>query len=427
MPVCLVVLLTSLVLTLSASAVHANDPVAFNNYAIELQAQGKHESALEQLQKAYGMYPYDPVIKRNLAEAYTFVGERQLSRNEFDNAAASFDKARELFPDAPRYYILRGIALYFGKYYDAALNELERARGMGGEGVDLLYYLGRVHYDTGNLTAALEAWDKAIVLNPDHHGVKQLADKARRELAVEGQMTKGFSSRFVISYEGDGTSHLASEILDTLEDAYNRVGSDLSHFPTARIPVILYTRKDYRAVTASPDWSGGLYDGKIRLPVGGADALSPMLQGVLFHEYTHVLVSELTHGNCPTWLNEGLAELSGRSKFNQPLSDLVRAVRQGALLPLAKLEGGFGSLGAREVALAYQQSYSVVSFMVKTYGWYKVKEVLVYLGSGLKIEAAMKKAFGDFGLDYGGVVQEWQGYVAREFADSEAVSDVPHR
>lgn len=426
MPIC-VVLLVSLVLTLSASSLYANDPVAFNNYAIELQAQGNHEGALEQLQKAYGMYPYDLTIKRNLAEAYTFVGERQLSRNEFDNAAASFDKARELFPDAPRYYLLRGIALYFGKSYDAALNELERARGMGGDGVDLLYYLGRIHYDTGNLTAALEAWDKAIVLNPEHHGVKQLADKARRELAVEGQMTKGFSSRFVISYEGDGTSHLAGEILDTLEDAYNRVGSDLSHFPTARIPVILYTRKDYRSVTSSPDWSGGLYDGKIRLPIGGADVLSPMLQGVLFHEYTHVLISDLTHNNCPTWLNEGLAELAGRSKFNHPLNDLARAIRQGTLIPLAKLEGGFGSFGAREVALAYQQSYSVVSFMVKAYGWYKVKEVLVYLGSGVKIDAAMKKVFGDYGLDYSGVVQEWQGYVAREFADSEAVGDVPHR
>jgi tetratricopeptide (TPR) repeat protein len=395
--------------------VWANDPFVLNDYALELQTRGDHEKALEQLQKAYSMFPYNETLKRNLAEAYTYAGQTEMGRNEYDVAAASFDKARELFPDVPRYYILRGIALYYGKYYDAAQNELERARGLNGESADLLYYLGRIHYDSGNLAAALEVWDKALVLKPDYRPVKELAEKARREQAVEGQMGKGYSSRFVISYDAEVTSHLASDILDTLEDAYNRVGSDLSHFPSARIPVILYTRKDFRTVTAGPDWSGGLYDGKIRLPIGGADDLSQMLKGVLFHEYTHVIVNELTHGNCPTWLNEGLAELEGRKLMNQPMADLGKAAKKGDFIPFTGLEGAFTPLSTQQAALAYQQSYALVNFMVSSYGWYKVKDILLNLGAGMKIDGAMKKGLADFGLDYAGVVQEWKLYMNREF------------
>src|SRR6266568_4122691 len=333
-------MLLLLILLLSPVQAQCNDPFLLNDYALELQGRGEFDKALEQLQKAYSMFPYNETLKRNLAEAYTYSGQARMGRNDFEGAAASFDHARELFPETPRYYILRGIALYYGQFYDAAQNELERARGIGGDNPDLLYYLGRVYYDTGNLTAALESWDKALAINPEHRGVREMAEKARREQAVEARMDKGYSSRFVISYDAEVKSHLANDILDSLEDAYNRVGSDLSQFPTARIPVILYTKKDYRAVTAGPDWSGGLYDGKIRLPVGGADELSQLMKGVLFHEYTHVVVHDLTHGNCPTWLNEGLAELEGRKLFNHPMAELGQVARQGTFVPFASLEGG---------------------------------------------------------------------------------------
>lgn len=394
----------------------ANDPITLNDYALELQTRGDHEKALEQLQKAYSMFPYNETLKRNLAEAYTYMGQSEMGRNEYDAAAASFDKARELFPDVPRYYFLRGIALYYGKYYDAALNELERARGLGGASVDLLYYLGRVHYDAGNLPAALEMWEKALTINPDYRPVKELLEKARREQTVEGRMGKGYSSRFVISYDdAEVTSHLANDILDTLEDAYNRIGSDLGHFPTARIPVILYTRKDFRSVTVSPDWSGGLYDGKIRLPVGGATELTPQMKGVLFHEYSHVVVQELTRGNVPTWLNEGIAELQGRRLFNHPMAELGKVARSGGPVSTDFLEKPFIGMDTRQAGLAYQESYALVNFMVESYGWHKVREILLHLGGGEKIASAVGKALADFGLDYQGMIREWQSSMVREF------------
>jgi len=393
---------------LCATALQANEPFALNEHAITLMEKGEHDKALEQLQKAYSMLPYDQVVKRNLAEAYTFVGQRQMRDSKYEDAAASFDRARELFPDIPRYYVMRGIALYFSKYPDAAQNELERARGIGGDSPEILFYLAKIQYDGGNLAAAVELLEKAVVLKPDFTSAKEMSVKIKRELAVEKSMDRDYSSRFVISYDAELKSHLASDILSALEDAYSNVGRDLSTFPTGRITVILYTKKDYKSVTAGPDWSGGLYDGKIRLPIGGAQELTDQLKSVLFHEYTHVVVQEITHGNCPAWLNEGLAELEGRKISSHPAVKPGSSAKSGSFIPFAKMEAGFSSLSTQEAAQSYQQSFSLVNFMVSTYGWPKVTEILLNLGKGMNPAAAIKAAMADFGLDFDGVVDEWR-------------------
>ncbi|SNB45300.1 tetratricopeptide repeat protein [Geobacter sp. DSM 9736] len=406
-----------LILSCTSPPASADDPISLNNYANELLKKQEYEKALEQLRKAFSLYPYEPTLRRNLAEAYAYVGNRQLEKNSYEEAAATFDRARELFPDEVKYVMMRGVALYLAKNYDAAQIELERARSNGGETAEVLFFLGRARYDTGSLSGAIELWEQALQLDPTRKVIQEALEKARRESKVEAGMDRGYSSRFTVSYDTGTSSDLADSILSTLEDAYNQVGSDLSHFPTSRVPLIIYTKKDYRTITTSPEWSGGLYDGKIRLPVGGASKLTPLLQGVLFHEYTHVVVQELAAGRCPTWLNEGLAEYEERRVFERPLTELKRRIRQGSVLSFDTLERSFASLATNDVVLAYEQSYSLVSYMISTYGWHKVRDILVNLGAGMNQESAVTAALEDFGLDFRKVVEEWTAFAAKEFAE----------
>jgi tetratricopeptide (TPR) repeat protein len=389
-----------------------------NDSAADLMRRGEYEKALEQLQDAFSLFPYDESIRKNLTVAYVTVGKRQLERKQFDDAAKNFEAARKLAPDNQEYGILKGIALYSGKHYDESTIELENARQNGGDNVLLLFYLGRSYYDTGDLTHALDAWDRALALDPEIKTVRDMAAKARRESAVETRMTKGYSSMFVISYDEGTRSDLADDVLDALETAYNRVGYDFSYYPVTRVPVILYTKKDYRSVTAGPEWSGGLYDGKVRLPIGGTGKITPMLRGVLFHEYTHVVVGELTKGNCPTWLNEGLAETEGRKEYNPPMAELENAAKTGGYIPFTTLEKSLSSLDAKRAALAYQQSYSLVNFMVSAYGMYKVRDILVNLGSGMDGDAAIAAAFADYGLDFKVIVEEWRAHMRKEYGSN---------
>ena len=202
-------------------------------------------------------------------------------------------------------------------------------------------------------------------------------------------------------------------MLEQLENASNQVGAELGHFPTARVPVSIYTRADYSAVTAAPDWSGGAYDGTIRLPFGAFREVTPPLRAVLYHEYAHVVVRELTRGNCPLWLNEGIAEMFGRKQFSHPPLERDKGVGLPGGADFKKLESGFGGLSAKDAGAAYQHSYGLVNYLVTSYGWHKLTAVLTALGEGLSTEEAIARALGEYGLGYEGLVREWRESLER--------------
>ncbi|HLO25081.1 MAG TPA: tetratricopeptide repeat protein [Geobacteraceae bacterium] len=365
---------------------------------------------LEQLQHDYNIFPADAKLRHRLAVTHALIGRRRLEQRQFDEAAASYDRARELEPDNGAFRLGRGIALYGGKHYDDALFELEQARLFDGESATVLFFLGKVYYDTGNLESALEVWKKGLALAPDNADLRALIEKTTREATVEARMGRETSSRFVISYDVATETRLANDVLDILDTAYNRVGSDFEHYPDARIPVILYTRQEFRATADGPEWSGGVYDGKIRLPIRGLREITPQVRAILFHEYTHVVIRELTKGNCPTWLNEGLAMLEER----QESAPTALKVAMGAPISLSVLEGSFLSLGPKEAAQAYRQSFTMVDYLVSTYGWHKVREILVNLGKGMKMDEAVSKAFADYSLDYTALIHEVQEHLQED-------------
>lgn len=392
-----------LALLLTAATALAADPLTYGAKAQQLITRGEFVQALEELKAATALFPYDEGLRRKLAFSYTELAKRDLQSGRFPQAAENFKQAHDLLPDSSELGLMRGISLYLNKDYTAARAELLQA----GEGSEPLIYLGKISYDTGDLPGALDLWRRARGLDPDNRTLVTLIEKAERELPVESRMDKGYSSMFDLSFDAELPPGLSAEVLDALESAYNTVGSDLGLYPTARIPVLLYTRKDYSSVTAGPDWSGGLYDGKIRLPVGGITRLTPQLRAVIFHEFTHVLVAELTHGNVPTWFNEGLAEIEGRREFVPRVPEL-RGTRETQLLPLASLSRGFTGMAGAEAGLAYQQSYSMTRFMVERYGWYAMQQILKYLGERGSMESAVARALADYSLDLNGVMREWR-------------------
>lgn len=399
------------------SVVLSNDPMLQNNYAVELLQKGEFEKGLSYFQDAYRLYSADPTVKANLAFAYVMVGEKLMQLNRFEEAADKFDRAKDLFPDESKYWLLRGIAFYRMKDWFNARYEMEQARARGGHTVEVLFHLGRLFYDMGETLRGVELWEQALKLEPGNTELQALLEKARREVVVEGKMDQGHSGKFQLSFDAAVKTDLADRILEALEDFYNRVGNDLARYPVAKVPVILYSKKDFKDITDSPSWSGGVYDGKIRLPIGGLQEMTPRLRSILRHEYTHVVVYDITRGNCPVWLNEGLAVLEERMEHDSPLVELDRAVKGGKLLGFKSLEGSFNGFGSSQAFLAYEQSWSMTRFLVESYGWHKVQEILANLGRKMTIEEAITKALGDYGLDYVAVEAEWLKSVRKEFAE----------
>ena len=408
------VVLSLLLLSVAAARPIEGDPVLHSGYGRELLLRGDYEKGIEQLRTAYLLFPLNTTFKRNLAEGYAAYGHNHFKQNRYEQADENFIKALELYPEEASYALLRGICNYHLKKYDVARYELERARGLRQDSAEVLYYLGLVQFETDNRQQALESWEQALKLAPGRKEIADLLAKGRKEDAVESGMDRGHSSRFDLTYDTGVDISFALSILDVLESAANLVGAELGLFPEARVPVGIYNRADFKTVTDSPDWSGGFYDGKIRLPFGKLSEITPVMRGVLYHEYAHVVVFELTRGNCPLWLNEGIAEMFGRMQHNHPLPEFGRAVRSGKLLEFRRLEANFSEFSTSAAALAYQQSYALVNYMVTTYGWHRVRQILSDLGRGVTFDAAIETTLKDYNVTYDSLVKDWRTSVERE-------------
>ena len=142
-----------------------------------------------------------------------------------------------------------------------------------------------------------------------------------------------------------------------------------------------------------------------------------------------MLVGHLTFsclGDVPTWLNEGLAVYSEGELDPASQQQLDDAIRDDTLLTVRSLSGGFSEV-ADKAYLSYSQSYSLVKFLIETYGQDKMTSLLVALRDGVTIDEALTQTYG-FNVD--GLEDAWRQAIGapRTFcfrrADRAAHSDL---
>jgi hypothetical protein len=218
-------------------------------------------------------------------------------------------------------------------------------------------------------------------------------ERVRREHRTEKDFSRDVASHFSVKYEGREKIVAGRIILRILEDAYGEVGRALSYYPDHEIAVILYSSRQFQDVTDAPGWSGGIYDGKIRIPIGGIENETPGLRKLLIHEYTHAAVRSITPRRVPAWLNEGLAQYFEGREVGSPQKEMLRQLAQAGKVPvLSELEGSFLGLSGPQASYAYLISLSAVSHMVDRYGMYRVKMVLEELSAGADPSRAVNNA-----------------------------------
>jgi len=248
---------------------------------------------------------------------------------------------------------------------------------------ELLELLGDLRAREDRVDDALAAWQRAFDVSP----LDRLRDKivkARRELQAGGDFDVAASAHFNLRYDGRIDADLAAEVRDWLESQFWELSELFEHTPEQPITVVLYATREFRDVTLTPEWVGGVYDGKIRVPLGGLHRLDPLARRVLRHELTHAVVHAKTHGNCPRWLHEGLAQIAeGRT--------LTRADR-AALAGLPPLSPADDFADAK---LAYPAALSRTRWLEQRRGFSALLDLLERLAAGDPIERAVQKVYGD--------------------------------
>lgn len=307
----------------------------------------------------------------------------------------------------PYLHLLLGYALFRQGDFDQAETVLRRALKDFGPQGDLYRLLAQIAYRRGELRAALEELDRALVLDPADPEALTLRDKIGKEWAVEEGMRNNYGGNFTVTFEGGGEK-LGQEALAVLEDAYVELGLLFDCWPEEKTVVILYGNRDFKSVTGAPDWSGGLYDGKIRVPVGGLQEMNNHLRRVIYHEFAHVLIRRLSGSRIPLWLNEGLAQWAEERRPPSPSPRLRDLVATGKSLPFSRFDRTLDGLSRDEVALAYEQSLSLTSFLIEQWGMAQLQLVLRRIGEGLPFETAAQSLLHPWGGTTAGMIDEWR-------------------
>ncbi|MFT3892933.1 MAG: peptidase MA family metallohydrolase [Anaerolineales bacterium] len=198
-------------------------------------------------------------------------------------------------------------------------------------------------------------------------------------------------------YNGDTTfaTTLAKAAYDGLQ--FNETQSGLK--ADAPIDIYIYANTDDMkdAILYEPSWTGGqAFPEQNIVIIGISEDELEWGQDTIVHELTHVLVGHLTFsclGDVPTWLNEGLAVYSEGGLDDYSQQQLEDAIRDDTLLTVRSLSEGFSEV-ADKAYLSYSQSYSLVKFLVETYGQEKMTALLVALRDGNTVDDALTQVYG---------------------------------
>ena len=226
----------------------------------------------------------------------------------------------------------------------------------------------------------------------------------------------------------DGDQAFGKTLHDTAAAALKLLDTQAGAHADQPVDIYVYgqTKDMQDAVLFEPGWTGGLAYAPYNIVIIGINQ-DTLDWGKLAeaHELTHVVVGHLTF-NClwsmPTWLNEGLAKYSEGKLDATSQQRFDQAVKDDTLMSLRALSGNF-SEKSDKADLSYSESFSVVKFVLETYGRAKMSALLIGLRNGSTADEALQATYG---FDTDGLEDAWrQGIGARTRALSGAATATP--
>jgi len=205
-------------------------------------------------------------------------------------------------------------------------------------------------------------------------------------------------------YGTEADAALAQTLLREGQAALDRLQNEIGVRPQKPVHIYVYHNPQDMAAALAPNSPG--YDEQIQtLGVAVADDTllllgnHPEIHQTIAHELTHIVVglaTENPYAGIPHWLDEGLAMYAEGPLESGNAAALQEAIRQDALISVRSLSGYTGD--PNQVDLYYGEAYSVVDFLLRTYGRDKMTQLLAVFKQGTLQDDALQQVYG-FGLD----------------------------
>jgi len=374
----------------------ALDAGYYNTQGLDLYRSGDYADAVKEFNRAYSLEPDNETIQSNLVNAHLAAAKELVEANDLDAAISELSAALDIRNDDPTLYVYTASLCLSTGDLPSAEDRLLSAVDIDPEHKDAHMLLGEVYYRDGSLEDAIEQWKWVHDLDPSDEKLVELLAKAEREIEVEKHFVTEYKRRhFIINRDRDNFEKESRTILDILERAYYDIGRDLQHWPRNPVRVILYSTEQFSIATLANCHIAGLYDGKIRVPLSSGGFDEDKLKQVLRHEYTHVIIRELTGGKTPFWFNEGLAQFESERLEDGKRRILQNALKNGELIPLEDLDETHIDLDTDpgRLHLAYLEGFATVSYLRRRFTRYRLFSFMDLLGQGYDTETALQKVY----------------------------------
>jgi tetratricopeptide (TPR) repeat protein len=289
------------------------DATTLTEDAIRLYAAGQLARACDRFSEAAGERPESAARRADVGRCFETWGWRTLAQGRADEAALLFGQGLVALPEDAALLKGAGVAAVHAGRADDALGPLETAARLRAD-TQVRMLLARLYDHRDEPERAVAHLRALLAVDAAHREARSLLDKREREQRTEAAFVREPVGAFVLRYRPGIDADVRRAVLSALEAARRRVLAQLGDVASEPVSVVLYERGQFSHVTRSHAWVNGLFDGRIRLPVGPALSGRAELERLLTHEYAHAVIHHRARGRAPRWLQEGLAQvLEGRA------------------------------------------------------------------------------------------------------------------
>ena len=297
-------------------------------------------------------------------------------------AGLHFDSTQaEVYADLAKTYEMVG-------YWDEALDCLDTALQLHPNYPPALRRRARIFEEK----ALYESLVDDIDLGMEPSRLFRLQRQVKERLALPSTIRR---KSFVLKYDKTIPSDVLWPICQLIERTRLEVGDIFQCYPQRKIAISVEDTSHQSTTRRVPSWAAATYDGSIQLtcPIYREPNLGILLT-LIRHEWVHLIVDLLTHRQCPTWLDEGLAQIISRPMMRFERHQLRTARQNGRILSSDELMRPFNEMDTNQRRLAYLQAAAIVEYLIKQFGIPQIRELLSKISSGMSTEMVLWKTTG---------------------------------
>jgi tetratricopeptide (TPR) repeat protein len=248
-----------------------------------------------------------------------------------------------------------------------AVPHLKQALMLLPESATLALFLGITLSHSPDLHSAMEAFTLYLKSYPQDLPKRQQLARLQTQFEIQSRYLLLEQNGIQLLYPPESQKLDWAAFIDSIDTNLEAAAEFLGTSRRDSLTVIAFEGKaELLATTCTPAWTGGVYDGSIKLAMHNEHTLPGPI--TLAHETLHAQMSQLMHGPIPAWFSEGMAQAFANEK-KQAQSSWRKMVKHQTYIPFSSLGDSFLEFEASEDArLAYHQGLAMVLWLYEEEG-----------------------------------------------------------